>query len=257
VTTLGCGLITRPPSVIESEAPHRLRPAGSPPRQEHRHRGDRPPAAGPLIPHPQAAGGSTTGEGHHPGALAFSHEPATRPPGLTEQPGSGLTVMRTPTRGPNGCMRDLLRDLVGAFSSHDPAPVLAGGKVVRPAGRSTLPPAAAQHPPPTRETSQPTALQGGADPSRPLDRARPHGCANAGPHSGEPSLTRTDVFRRGLQRGLTVRGLPPQGVRIRRTRISVVLLRGRRRASNLPETMPRNATHSTTRPRVGRVVDLD
>ena len=42
-----------------------------------------------------------------PGALAFPHAPATRPPGLTEQPGSGLTVMRTqiPVLGPNGCMR--------------------------------------------------------------------------------------------------------------------------------------------------------
>jgi hypothetical protein len=40
-------------------------PAGPPPRQQHRHHRDRPPAAGPLLPHPQAAGGSTTGEGHH------------------------------------------------------------------------------------------------------------------------------------------------------------------------------------------------
>src|SRR6266540_1874219 len=54
--------------------------------------------------------------------ISFPHEPATRPPGLTEQPGSGLTVMRTHTRGPNGCMRVLLRDVVRAFSSHDPAP---------------------------------------------------------------------------------------------------------------------------------------
>ena len=63
----GCvGSCRRPP---DGQAPphvrQRLRPAGPPPRQQHRHRGDRPPAAGPLLPHPQAAGGSTTGEGHH------------------------------------------------------------------------------------------------------------------------------------------------------------------------------------------------
>ena len=41
-----------------------------------------------------------------PGALASLHEPATRPPGLTEQPGSGLYRHVDPTfRGPNGCMR--------------------------------------------------------------------------------------------------------------------------------------------------------
>jgi hypothetical protein len=34
-------------------------PAGPPPGPQHRHRGGRPAAAGPLLPHPQAAGGST------------------------------------------------------------------------------------------------------------------------------------------------------------------------------------------------------
>jgi Transposase IS116/IS110/IS902 family len=34
-----------------------------------------------------------------PGALAFPHEPATRPPGLTEQPGSGLHRHADPTPG--------------------------------------------------------------------------------------------------------------------------------------------------------------
>jgi hypothetical protein len=33
-------------------------------------------------------------------------------------------------------------------------------------------------------------------------------------------------------------------------------VRGQRLASNLPETMPRHATHSTTRPRFGRIADL-
>jgi hypothetical protein len=42
-----------------------------------------------------------------PGALASLHEPATRPPGLTEQPGPDSTVMRPRPRGPNGCMRVL------------------------------------------------------------------------------------------------------------------------------------------------------
>jgi transposase len=40
-----------------------------------------------------------------PGALVSLHEPATRPPVLTEQPGSGLHRHADPLRGPNGCMR--------------------------------------------------------------------------------------------------------------------------------------------------------
>jgi transposase len=51
-----------------------------------------------------------------PGALAFPHEPATRPPGLTEQPGSGLTVMRTPPSGPEWVHASQLRNPVRAFS---------------------------------------------------------------------------------------------------------------------------------------------
>ena len=40
-----------------------------------------------------------------PGALVSLHEPATRPPGLTEQPGSGLYRHGDPSaRGPHGCM---------------------------------------------------------------------------------------------------------------------------------------------------------
>jgi hypothetical protein len=36
-----------------------------------------------------------------------------------------------------------------------------------------------------------------------------------------------------------------------------MLVRGQRLASNLPETMPRNATCSTSRLRFGKVDDLD
>jgi transposase len=52
-----------------------------------------------------------------PDALGFAHEPATRPPVLTEQPGSGLTVMRTPHPGPEGVHASHLRTAVRAFSS--------------------------------------------------------------------------------------------------------------------------------------------
>jgi hypothetical protein len=51
-----------------------------------------------------------------PGALATPHEPATRPPDLTEQPGPDAIVMRTPPRGPNGCMGDQLRDALRVCS---------------------------------------------------------------------------------------------------------------------------------------------
>jgi hypothetical protein len=44
----------------------RLRPAGPAPRHQHRHRGDRQAAAGPLLPHPDPAGGpEAIGEGHY------------------------------------------------------------------------------------------------------------------------------------------------------------------------------------------------
>ncbi len=63
-------------------------------------------------------------------------------------------------------MRDQLRRLSQAFSSPDPAPVLAGVKVARPVGRSTLTPAAAGV----------TGHHKKAGVSPPLDTARPHGC---------------------------------------------------------------------------------
>jgi transposase len=54
----------RPDGQAEPTVRRHLRPAGPPPGPQHRHRGDRPAAAGPLLPHPDPAGGSTgTGEG--------------------------------------------------------------------------------------------------------------------------------------------------------------------------------------------------
>src|SRR6266542_2641123 len=44
--------------------PH-LRPDRPPPRQADRHRGNRPAAAGPLVPHPHRAGGAHHRGGHH------------------------------------------------------------------------------------------------------------------------------------------------------------------------------------------------
>jgi hypothetical protein len=78
--------------------------------------------------------------------------------------------MRTPHPGPEWVHASHLRNAVRAFSSHDPGPVLAGGKVVRPAGRSTLPPGCG--PASTADTrSQPThSPPGRAVPSRPLTR---------------------------------------------------------------------------------------
>jgi transposase len=57
-----------PGSRPDRQAPPHVRsclwPAGSPPREEHRHRGGRPAAAGPLLPHPHSAGGNIgIGEG--------------------------------------------------------------------------------------------------------------------------------------------------------------------------------------------------
>jgi transposase len=49
----------RPDGQEEPTVRRHLRPAGPPPGPQHRHRGGCPAAAGPLLPHPQAAGGST------------------------------------------------------------------------------------------------------------------------------------------------------------------------------------------------------
>ena len=54
----------RPDGQAESTVRRHLRPAGPPAGPQHRHRGDRPAAAGPFLPHPDPAGDSTgTGEG--------------------------------------------------------------------------------------------------------------------------------------------------------------------------------------------------
>jgi Transposase IS116/IS110/IS902 family len=69
-----------------------------------------------------------------PGALASLHEPAPRPPVLTEQPGPDSTVMRTPPLGPEWVHASQLRD------------------VVRGLHRPTIPPSR-----PTPQASQPKA----------------------------------------------------------------------------------------------------
>src|SRR5512132_4483681 len=54
----------RPDGQAEPTVRRHLRPAGPPSGPQHRHRGDRPAAAGPFLPYPDPAGGSTdTGEG--------------------------------------------------------------------------------------------------------------------------------------------------------------------------------------------------
>jgi hypothetical protein len=55
-----------------------------------------------------------------PGALVSLHEPATRPPGLTEQPGSGLHRHADPPSGPEWVHASQLRDVVRAFSPYIP-----------------------------------------------------------------------------------------------------------------------------------------
>jgi transposase len=63
----------RPDGQAEPTVRRHLRPAGPPAGHQHRHRGDRPAAAGPLLPHPDPAGGSTgTGEGETGRARVFA-----------------------------------------------------------------------------------------------------------------------------------------------------------------------------------------
>jgi hypothetical protein len=90
-----------------------------------------------------------------PGALASLHEPATRPPVLTEQPGSGLHRHADPT-SPGARMGacEPTRDVVPALSPTDFAPQ------------------------PTPQANQPKPPAGRAGPFTPLDKARPHGCAD-------------------------------------------------------------------------------
>lgn len=54
----------RPDGQAEPTVRRHLRRAGPPPGPQHRHHRDRPAAAGPFLPYPDPAGGSTdTGEG--------------------------------------------------------------------------------------------------------------------------------------------------------------------------------------------------
>jgi hypothetical protein len=100
-----------------------------------------------------------------PGALVFPLEPATRPPVLTEQPGPDAIVMRTPPRARMGACEPTPTEVVRVSSPPDPAPVLAGVKVVRPAGRSTLTRLWPADPAITRSQQAP---QPGPDPLAPL-----------------------------------------------------------------------------------------
>src|SRR6266511_4181385 len=90
--------------------------------------------------------------------------------------------MRTPHLGPEWVhARPTPTEVVRAFSPPDPAPVLAGVKVVRPVGRSTLTPAAAGGTSQQREASQPSSpTASGLNLPCTLDKARPHGCGDSG-----------------------------------------------------------------------------
>jgi hypothetical protein len=101
--------------------------------------------------------------------------------------------------GPNGCLRDHLPRRCRAFSPPHPAPVLAGVKVARPVGRSTLTPAAAGVMKPIPEGRDPSAL----------DTARPHGCDeqpdtghdDGAPHGGGVPAHPSVVQRRWREGG--------------------------------------------------------
>ena len=79
---LGMGAVDpaggRPHGQAQPTVCRHLRPAGSPPGQAGRHRGDRPSAVGPLLPSPQRRSRPPP-EKARPGALVFPLEPATRP----------------------------------------------------------------------------------------------------------------------------------------------------------------------------------
>jgi hypothetical protein len=97
-----------------------------------------------------------------PGALASLHEPATRPPGLTEQPGPDSTVMRPRPGVRMGAWESSPRRRLGLLV-HDPVPVLAGVRVFPPPGRFTLtrlrpanPAATGSQPNPAYEQGEPS-----------------------------------------------------------------------------------------------------
>jgi hypothetical protein len=85
--------------------------------------------------------------------------------------------------------------------AHDPAPVLAGVKVVRPAGRSTLTPPAADGPSQHQKPATKRPPPGSSGPPAPLTRPDPMGAA-LGPHG-----VRRPLAQRSNSRllGVTVR----------------------------------------------------
>jgi hypothetical protein len=77
-----------------------------------------------------------------PGALVNRTVPEIRPTFLTEQPGPDSTVMRIfPLETRIGVCETSSACSSGSSLRKQPAPVLAGVKVVRAVGRSTLTPA--------------------------------------------------------------------------------------------------------------------
>jgi transposase len=77
---------------------------------------------------------ATTGEGQTPGVLVTTACACNSAVELTEQPGPDATVMRTPKSGARmGACEPTPRRRAGLLAT-DPAPVLAGVKVVRPSG---------------------------------------------------------------------------------------------------------------------------
>jgi hypothetical protein len=87
-----------------------------------------------------------------------------------------------------------LREIVRAFSPPDPAPVLTSVKVVRPAGRSTLTPAAAGGPSQHEKPATEPPHNWGSGPPAPLTRPDPMGavrcsaCDRLGPGSHAPAV---------------------------------------------------------------------
>jgi len=94
----------RPDRQAPPHVRRRLRPIGPPSRQPHRHRGDRRRLLARCFHILTQLEAQKASEKADTGRARVLHEPATRPPGLTEQPGSGLHRRADPCRGPNGCM---------------------------------------------------------------------------------------------------------------------------------------------------------
>jgi Transposase IS116/IS110/IS902 family len=128
---------------------------------------------------------ATTGEGQT-GRARVSACACNTAVDLTAQPGPDAIVMRTPPRARMGACEPTPTEVVRVFSPPNPAPVLAGVKVVRPPGRSTLTPTVAGGPSHhEKPANKPTT---GAGSACALDRARPHGSGNAVGTAVSPSI---------------------------------------------------------------------